>query len=110
MILPQTYVINLFVMILSILCMALWVSTFKLAGNWRFELYYFDFTFGLAIAAVIYAFTVGALGYDGFNFLDDLQHAGKRQWLFCFLAGMIFNFANLLLMSAVSVAGTLVAF
>jgi len=26
------------------------------------------------------------MGFDGFSFVDDLQHAGKRQWLFAFLA------------------------
>jgi glucose uptake protein len=83
---------------------------FKMAGKWRFELFYFDFAVGLVVAAAIYAFTVGNLGYDGFNFLDDLQHAGKRQWLFGFLAGVIFNFANMLLMGAVSVSGMAVAF
>src|SRR5206468_3004660 len=77
---------------------------------WRFELFYFDFALGLIVAAVVYAFTVGNLGFDGFSFLDDLQHAGKRQWLFGFLAGVIFNFANMLLMAAVSVAGMSVAF
>jgi len=110
MILPQTYAATMFLLVLSLLCLAIWVSTYKLAGKWRFELYYFDFAFGLFATALILAFTVGNLGYDGFNFLDDLQHAGKRQWLYCFAAGMIFNFANLLLMGAVSVAGTVVAF
>ena len=59
---------------------------------------------------MIYAFTVGNLGYDGFSFLDDLQHAGKRQWMYGFMAGMIFNLGNMLLMAAVSVAGLSVAF
>jgi glucose uptake protein len=97
-------------MILSLLCLGSWASFFKMAGKWRFELFYLDFAIGLIVAAVIYAFTVGNLGYDGFNFLDDLQHAGKRQWLFGFLAGVIFNLANMLLMAAVSVAGMSVAF
>jgi glucose uptake protein len=97
-------------MILSLLCLGSWASMFKFAGRWRFELFYLDFALGLFVAVLIYAFTVGNLGYDGFNFLDDLQHAGKRQWLYAFLAGLIFNFANMLLMAAVSVAGIAVAF
>jgi glucose uptake protein len=110
MILPQTYPVVLALVILSFLCLGSWASMFKLAGKWRFELFYFDFAIGLIVAAAIYAFTVGNLGYDGFTFLDDLQHAGKRQWLFGFLAGVIFNFANMLLMAAVSVAGMSIAF
>jgi len=110
MLLPQTYPLVLALMILSLLCLGSWAGFFKMAGKWRFELFYFDFALGLIVAVVIYAFTVGNLGYDGFNFLDDLQHAGKRQWLFGFLAGVIFNFANMLLLAAVSVAGMAIAF
>jgi glucose uptake protein len=97
-------------MVLSMLCLGVWVSALKLAGKWRFEAFYFDFAFGLLIASVIYAFTAGDLGYDGFSFLDDVQHAGKRQWVFCFAAGMIFNLANVLLVAAVSVGGMVAAF
>src|ERR1051326_1419233 len=110
MILPQTYSATLLISILSLLCLGAWVSTFKLAGKWRFELFYFDFIFGVLSAALALGSTLGNVGYDGFDFLDDLQHAGKHQWLYCFLSGMIFNFGNLLLMAAVSVAGTVLAF
>jgi glucose uptake protein len=110
MILPQTYAVTMCLMVLSMLCLGVWVSALRLAGKWRFEAFYFDFAFGLLIASVIYAFTFGDLGYDGFNFVDDLQHAGKRQWVFCLAAGMIFNIANLLLVAAVSVSGMVAAF
>jgi glucose uptake protein len=110
MILPQSYPAVLFLMVLSLLCLGSWASFFKLAGKWRFELFYLDFAIGLLLASVIFAFTVGNIGYDGFNFIDDLQHAGKRQWMYVFIAGLIFNFGNMLLMGAVSVAGLAVAF
>ncbi|MEO8594039.1 MAG: hypothetical protein ABI759_12020 [Candidatus Solibacter sp.] len=97
-------------MVLSLLCLGSWASLFKFAGKWRFELFYLDFALGLMLAAVIYGFTVGNLGYDGFNFLDDLQHAGKRQWMFVFIAGLVFNLGNMLLLSSVSVSGLAVAF
>jgi len=97
-------------MVLSLLCLGSWASLFKFAGKWRFELFYLDFAVGLMLAALIYGFTAGNLGYDGFNFLDDLQHAGKRQWMYVFLGGLIFNLGNMLLISAVSVAGLAVAF
>jgi len=110
MILPQTYTVTMILMVLSMLCLGVWVSALRLAGKWRFEAFYFDFAFGLLIAAVIYAFTAGDLGFDGFNLIDDVQHAGKRQWAFCFAAGMIFNLANILLVAAVSVVGMVAAF
>ncbi len=110
MILPQTHAAVLFLMILSLLCWGSWANTYKLAGKWRYELYYFSFAAGVTIAAFLYAFTVGNLGYDGFSFIDDLMHAGKRQWLYGFLGGVIFNLGNMILMSAISVAGMAVAF
>jgi glucose uptake protein len=110
MILPQTSSLVLTLMVLSLLFLGAWASMFKAAGKWRFELFYFDFAFGVLLAAVICSFTWGDLGYDGFSFMDDLQHAGKRQWLFCFLAGVIFNLGNMLLMGAVSISGISVAF
>jgi glucose uptake protein len=110
MILPQTHAAVLFLAILSLLCWGSWANSYKLAGKWRYELYYFDFAVGVAVAAFLYAFTVGNLGFDGFSFMDDLMHAGKRQWLYGFMGGVIFNLANMILVSAVSVAGMAVAF
>jgi glucose uptake protein len=110
MILPQTHFAVLFLMILSMFCWGSWANSFKLAGKWRYELYYFDFAAGMALFALLCALTVGNLGYDGFSFMDDLMHAGKRQWLYGFMAGVIFNLGNMILMSAISVAGMAVAF
>ncbi len=109
MILPQTYLAALLVMILSMLCWGSWANTYKVSG-WRFELYYFDFAFGLLAAALLIAMTAGSMGFDGFTFYDDLFHAGKRQWAFGFAGGVVFNLANMLLISAIAVAGMAVAF
>jgi|SRR5208283_171738 len=110
MILPQTYNATLFLMILSMICWGSWANTYKLAGKWRFELYYFDFAFGLLLASVILAYTAGNLGFDGFSFGDDLMHAGKRQWLLGFAGGLVFSLGNMLLLGAISVAGMAVSF
>jgi glucose uptake protein len=110
MILPQTSSLVLILMVVSMLLLGVWAGMFKAAGKWRFELFYCDFAFGLLLAAVIFSFTLGDLGYDGFSFFDDLQHAGKRQLVFGLLAGVIFNLGNMLLLGAVSVAGLWVAF
>lgn len=110
MILPQTYSAALFVMILSMLCWGSWANTYKLTGKWRFELFYFDYAFGLLVAAVIFAYTLGSMGFDGFSFADDLMHSGKRQWFYGFSGGVVFNLANMLLMASIAVAGLAVAF
>jgi glucose uptake protein len=110
MLLPTSHLSTLIIVILSMLCLGLWANTFKRAGTLRFELYYFDFAIGVFITAVIAAFTVGTLGFDGFSFADDLLHASKKQDLQGFLAGMVFNLGNMLLVAAISVAGMAIAF
>ena len=92
------------------LCWGSWANTQKMSGKWRFELFYFDYAFGVLLAAVICALTLGSLGYDGFSFLDDLMNGGKRYAAMGFGAGMIFNLANMLLVAAITVAGLAVAF
>ncbi len=110
MILPHTYLATLLVVLLSMICWGSWANTQKMAGKWRFELYYFDYAFGVLLIAAIGALTLGSLGFDGFSFTDDMMNAGKRYWAMGFGAGVIFNLANMLLVGAISVAGLAVAF
>jgi glucose uptake protein len=110
MILPQTHIGTLIVMILGLLCLGLWVNTYKLGGKLRFEVYYVDFAIGLGIAAVVIAFTFGNLGFDGFSLVDDLMQAHKRQWVEAFGSGVVFTLGNMFLMGAVSVSSLTTAF
>jgi glucose uptake protein len=110
MVLPHTYSAALFLMILSMLCWGSWANTTKLAGKWRFELFYYDYSLGVLLAATLYAFTFGTLGYDSLLFLDDLMQTGKRNIAFGFAGGVVFNLANMLLVAAISIAGLAVAF
>ncbi len=109
MIIPGTYSAALLLTILSMLCWGSWANTFKLAGKWRFELFYFDYSLGVLLAAVIAAFTFGSLG-DELTFLDNLSLAGRTQMAWALAAGVIFNLANMLLVAAISIAGLAVAF
>ncbi len=110
MLLPSSYFATLFLMILSMVCWGSWANTQKLSGKWRFELFYFDYSFGLLLGAIVLAFTFGTLGYDGFATMDDIEKAGKHQDLYGFAGGVIFNLANMLLVAAISIAGLSVAF
>src|SRR3954451_12028632 len=109
MILAQNPTQALMILLAGMLCWGLWASLYKLTRKWRYELFYFDVAIGLAFTAVVYALTVGSLGFDGFSFQDDLMHAGKQQWLMAFAAGAVFNLANMILMGGVVVAGLSVA-
>ncbi|HYO83728.1 MAG TPA: multidrug DMT transporter permease [Bryobacteraceae bacterium] len=109
MILPTTYAVALLLMMLSMLCWGSWANTFKLARNWRFELFYFDYAFGVLLAAVVAAFTLGSMG-DGLSVMDNLSITGKRQMALALAGGVIFNLANMLLVAAISLSGLAVAF
>jgi glucose uptake protein len=109
MILAQNHFQAILLLVVSVFCWALWPALHKATHKWRYELFAVDVGIGFGIAVTIYAFTVGSLGFDGFSFIDDLMHVGKRQWLFAFSAGVIFNLANMILLGAVSVAGLSVA-
>ena len=111
MILPGSYAAVLILLIAGMLGWGMWANLFKAAGGkWRFELFYFDFAVGVLLAATVIALTAGSLGFDGFSFADDMRLAGKRQDLWGFAAGIVFNLGNMLLLGAVSVSGMAVAF
>ncbi|HYP05524.1 MAG TPA: hypothetical protein VER03_04745 [Bryobacteraceae bacterium] len=109
MILPTTYGAALLLTILSMLCWGSWANTFKMSRKWRFELFYFDYAFGLLLAAVVAAFTFGSMG-DELSVMDNFLITGKRQMAMALVAGAIFNLANMLLVAAISIAGLSVAF
>lgn len=110
MILPHTDSSLILLLLLCMLCQGSWPALYKMAKKYRFELFYFDFAVGLGLTAIVCAFTVGSFGFDGFNFTDDLLNARKQTWMYAILAAMIFNFGNMLLTAAVSVAGLAIAF
>jgi glucose uptake protein len=92
------------------LCWGSWANTQKLAGKWRFELFYYDFTSGLLIAAIAAAFTFGSMDAKELTFQDNFLLAGYRKMAWAVASGMVFNLANLLLVAAIAVAGMAVAF
>jgi glucose uptake protein len=109
MLIPQTYAGALILIVLSMICWGSWANTFKLAGKWRFELFYYDYSLGVLLAAIIAAYTFGSMG-DDLSFSDNMIVAGKRNMAYALAGGVVFNLANMLLVAAISVAGLAVAF
>lgn len=108
MILPSTYWITLFVLFFSMLCWGAWANTLKKSG-WRFELFYLDFALGGLVLAVLGAFTFGSMGSD-ISVQDNFLLAGKKQLVLAFVAGCVFNLANMMLVAAIELVGMSVAF
>jgi glucose uptake protein len=110
MILPATYQAALFLMILSMVCWGSWANALKLCPGFRFQLFYWDYSLGLAAATIVWGLTAGNLGHSGPAFLPDLMNAPLGSILFAIGGGVVFNIANLLLVAAIDVAGLAVAF
>ena len=64
MILPTTYVSALLLTFLTMICWGSWANTTKMTGKWRFELYYFDYSFGVLLTATVLALTLGSMGTE----------------------------------------------
>lgn len=110
MLLPETYHTALFLMILSMLCWGSWANTLKLCPRYRFQLFYWDYVFGLALGAVALGLTAGSMGHGGTPFVADVLDSPLRAILYAACGGAIFNIANLLLVAAIDISGLAVAF
>ena len=107
----ESYPVAVAMCVVTMLCWGSWANTQKLATKeWRFQLFYWDYTFGVVLLALLLAFTLGSSGSGGRSFLADLMQAGGKWLGSAFLGGVIFNLANILLVAAIDVAGMAVAF
>ncbi len=97
--------------IITMLCWGSWANTQKAVGKrWRFELFYWDYVFGVVVASLLFAFTLGSMGTHGRGFLADLAQASPDNIGSALLGGVVFNAANILLVAAIALSGMAVAF
>jgi len=108
---PQTYAAALLLMLLSMLCWGSWANTQKIDKAWRFELFYWDYMWGILLSAALFGLTMGRTHPTAaVSFFNNLSSAAPRALVEAFAGGMIFNLGNLLLVAAISIAGMAVAF
>jgi glucose uptake protein len=107
---PETYVVVLLFMILSMLCWGSWANTLKLCPGFRFQLFYWDYVIGLIAGAAGWGLTLGSSGSTGQSFLTDISQSSTHSIVFAMVGGAVFNVANLLLVAAIDIAGLAVAF
>ncbi len=110
MFLPENYHSALMLMVLSMLCWGSWANTLKLCPRYRFQLFYWDYAIGLALASVVLGLTAGSMGHSGPTLLADLPATAPILIFYAIIGGAVFNVANLLLVAAIDVAGLAVAF
>jgi len=108
---PHTYPVALVMMLLSMLCWGSWANAQKIDKSWRFELFYWDYMWGILVCAILFGVTMGRTNSAApASFFNNLNSASTRALIEAFAGGMIFNLGNLLLVAAISVAGMAVAF
>jgi len=111
MVLVQNYALAVFLCAVAMVCWGSWQNTQNLIGKtWRFEHYYWDFSIGILLFALLMAFTFGSMGNQGRSFLVDLKQADTGNLLSAAVGGVIWNIGTLLLVAAISIAGMSVAF
>jgi len=111
MILVQDYTLAVFLCVLAMICWGSWQNTRNLIGTeWRFELFYWDYSIGIFLFALFMAFTFGSFGNQGRSFIPDLAQADAKNLLSSALGGFIWNIGTLLLTASIAVAGMSVAF
>jgi glucose uptake protein len=98
-------------MLLSMLCWGSWANTQKIDKRWRFELFYWDYIWGVLACSLLFGVTLGTKSPAApDSFFRNLCAASPRSLVEAFFGGVIFNLGNLLLVAAISVAGMAVAF
>jgi glucose uptake protein len=111
MFIVENYGLAILLCVVTMLCWGSWANTTKLTSStWRFELFYWDYGFGILLTTLLMAFTLGSNGAEGRSFMDDMAQADKRSLLAALAGGVIFNLANILLVAAIGIAGMSVAF
>jgi glucose uptake protein len=111
MVIIQSYALAVFMCIITMLCWGSWGNTQKLASKeWRFQLFYWDYALGVVLLMLLAGLTMGSIGAGGRSFLTDFGQANSSALLSAFIGGVVFNFANILLVSAIDIAGMAVAF
>lgn len=111
MFIPQVYPVALVMMVVSMLCWGSWANTQKLTKDWRFELFYWDYVWGILIISLLLGLTLGrtdAASPD--SFFQNLSSADARHFAYALIGGIIFNVGNILLVAAIAIAGLAVAF
>jgi glucose uptake protein len=111
MFIVESYGVAVALCFVTMLCWGSWANTQKLASQeWRFQLFYWDYSIGVLLLALALAFTLGSSGEQGRSFVEDITQASPEAIKMALLGGAVFNLANILLVVAIDIAGMAVAF
>ena len=105
------YVFAVVLCVFAMICWGSWQNTRNLIPkDWRFELYYWDFSLGIVLLSIVAAFTLGSCDPDNRSFVEDLSQGGLLYMAYAALGGALWNLGTLLLTAAIATTGMAVAF
>ncbi|MEE4280032.1 MAG: multidrug DMT transporter permease [Halieaceae bacterium] len=111
MLIVESYSVAVAMCFITMLCWGSWANTQKLASSeWQFQLFYWDYSIGVLLLTLLFAFTIGSSGEEGRAFMPDIGQASSEAIRSAFIGGVVFNLANILLVVAIEIAGMAVAF
>ena len=92
MIVITSYTTAVLMCVVTMLCWGSWANTQKLASReWEFPLFYWDYSLGILLFALLLAFTMGSMGDSGRPFMADLAQA-SHDALLSALIGLLLVF------------------
>src|SRR5258708_33768724 len=100
---PTTFAAALVMTIVSTICWGSFANTLKLTKNYRFELYYWDYAFGIVLTSLVLGHTMGAMR-------DNLHATTWTNFGYAALGGSPLNTRNFLLIAAIVIGGLAIAF
>src|SRR5438552_6028468 len=106
---PATFSTAMLMMVATAVCWGSWANTYKLTKGYRFELFYWDFAFGIVLISLVLALTMGSTG-GADSFVGNVRAADRSNIVLAMIGGFIFNIANLLLVAGIEMAGLAIAF
>ena len=70
MVIVESYVLAVMLCFVTMLCWGSWANTQKLASKeWKFQLFYWDYSRGVLILTLLLAFTMGSMGAEARGFM-----------------------------------------
>jgi glucose uptake protein len=110
MFVPLSFGIALVMMIASTACWGSWANAFKATRQYRFELFYWDYSIGVLLISLLCALTLGSTQHNSVSFIENVHSAAWSNIVFAATGGFIFNIANVLLVAGIEMAGLAIAF
>lgn len=103
----ESYSLAIIFLFVTMICWGSWSNTQKLvsSSNWQASLFYWDYTIGLVLCALLLGLTLGSSGEEGRSFWVDLKQGSFVTYQSAFLGGVVFNLSNLLIVAAIDIAG-----